>query len=95
MLGGAMKPIEDGLRYISRLLQTKIDKIFICGGIAAMPKITGILSDGLKIKVRHADPLANITLGGKIKLSNEDFLKYATAIGLAIRGTEQDVLMLK
>lgn len=91
----AIKPIEDGLHYIDRLLQTKIDKIFICGGIAATPKITSILSDELKIKVRHADPLVNITLGKKMKFGSEDFLKYATAIGLAIRGTEQDVLMLK
>lgn len=91
----AIKPIEDGLHYINRLLQTKIDKILICGGLAAAPKITSILSDGLKIKVRHADPLVNIALGKKIKFKSEDFLKYATAIGLAIRGTEQDVLMLK
>lgn len=94
ILPAAIKQIDAGVRYISRLLQIKIDKIFICGGVSAMPKITSVLSDGLKIKFRHADPLVNIVLGKKIKWSDDDILRYATAIGLAIRGTEQQVLLV-
>lgn len=94
ILRGAVKQIDTGVRHISRLLQIKIDKIFICGGVSAMSKITTVLSDGLNIKFRHADPLANIVLGKKIKWSDDDALRYATAIGLAIRGTEQQVLLV-
>ncbi len=88
----SVKQIDTGLRYINRLLQIKTDKIFICGGVSAMPRITSVLSDGLKLKVRHADPSVNIAIAKKIKLSTEDLLRYATAIGLAIRGTEHQVL---
>ncbi len=94
IFNSSVKQIETGLRYINRLLRIKTDKIFICGGVSAMPRITSVLSDGLKIKVRHADPSVNITVSKKIKLSAEDILRYATAIGLAIRGTEQQVLSI-
>ncbi len=90
----SVKQIETGLRYINRLLQIKTDKIFICGGVSTMPRITSVLSDGLKLKVRHADPSVNITISKKINLGTEDLLRYATAIGLAIRGTEQQVLAI-
>ena len=60
-----------------------------------MNKIAPILSDRLKIKVRLADPLANIILDKTIKLAGGELLKYTTAIGLEIRGTEYDLLKLK
>lgn len=94
ILCGAIKEIDAGVRYISRLLQIKIDKIFICGGVSAMSKIASALSDGLKIKFRHADPLVNIVLSKKIKWSDDDILRYATAIGLAMRGTEPQALLI-
>jgi len=84
--------IESGLSFINRILPVKSDKMYICGGVSQMSKLTSVLSDSLKIKVRHADPLKNIILGKKINLSNEELLKYVTAIGLAIRGVNNNIL---
>lgn len=82
--------IKSGLQYTSRLLKYRPDKIYICGGVSLMPKLTNVLSEKLKIKVRHANPLANIRLSKKLKISNQELLKYVTAIGLAIKGTENN-----
>ncbi|MFH1193799.1 MAG: pilus assembly protein PilM [bacterium] len=93
IVASSIKKIDTGIHYINRLLRVKIDKIYICGGVAGMAKLAGSLSDGLKIKVRHANPTANITVNKKIMLSDTELLKYTTAIGLAERGTEWDVLI--
>ena len=94
IISSSVKKIETGIHYINRLLRIKMDKIYICGGVSGMAKLTISLSDKLKVKVRHADPLGNIVVDKKIAASNEELLKYTTAIGLAIRGTEHDVLIL-
>jgi len=86
------KQIKSGLSFVNRILPTKADKVYICGGVSQMSKITSILSDNLKMKVRHADPLRNIALNKKINLSNEELLKFITAIGLAIRGINNNIL---
>jgi type IV pilus assembly protein PilM len=95
IVSSSIKKINTGIHYAERLLRVKIDKIYICGGVAGMAKLAGALSDGLKIKVRHADPAANIAINKKIMLSDSELLKYTTAIGLAERGTERDVLTFK
>ena len=95
IINSSVKQIRCGLQYVGRILKYRFDKIYICGGVAGMNKIAPILSDRLKIKVRLADPLANIILDKTIKLAGGELLKYTTAIGLAIRGTEYDLLKLK
>jgi len=89
------KKIETGTHYINRLLRVKIDKIYICGGVAGMAKLASALSEKLKIKFRRAEPAANITINKKIMLSDNELLKYTTAIGLAKRGIEADLLTFK
>ena len=95
IINSSTEQIKNGLQYINKVLKYKFDKIYISGGVSAMNKLAATLSDKLKIKVRHADPAVNIVLDKKIKLTGEELLKYATAIGLAIRGTEQDLFKLK
>lgn len=95
IINQSVKTIEVGISYINRLLKIKIDKIYICGGVSSMAKLAGALSDKLKIKFRHADPMINITIDKHLSISNDELLKYATAIGLALRGMERDVLTFK
>lgn len=65
-----------------------VKKIFICGGGANMKNIIGFLSGQLNIAVEIGNPWVNISHFGdkKFKISPEQSLKFATAIGLALRG---------
>lgn len=80
--------IKVGLQYIEKYLKYKPKKIYICGGVAMTSKIAVILSERLKVKFRHADPLVNIKVDKKLNCTSAELLKYTTAIGLAIRGAE-------
>ncbi|MFA5134057.1 MAG: pilus assembly protein PilM [Patescibacteria group bacterium] len=95
IINSSIKKIQTGINYINRLLRIKIDKIYICGGVASMAKLSNSLSEKLRVKIRHADPASKILIDKKLKISNEELLKYTTAIGLAIKGTERDVLAPK
>jgi len=95
IINSSAEQIKNGLQYINKILKYKFDKIYISGGVSAMNKLASTLSDKLKIKVRRADPAVNIVLDKKIKLADGELLKYVTAIGLAIRGTEHDLFKLK
>jgi type IV pilus assembly protein PilM len=88
----AAEQIKTGLKFINSFLVSKTDKIYISGGVAAAPKITGLLSEKLNLKIRHADPIINIKLKKGLNLVADDLLKYTTAIGLSMRGTEADLL---
>ena len=90
LIDSSATQIEIGLRYINKFLKYKPSKIYICGGVSLMSKLGNTLSERLKIKVRHANPLTNVSLSKKIKISNQELLKYTTAIGLAIKGTENN-----
>ena len=92
IIASSSKNIKTELAFVNRALKEKTDKIYISGGVSQMSKITTTLSSKLKIKVRHANPLTNIEMGKKINLSNEDLLKFVTAIGLAIRGSDNNFL---
>lgn len=65
-----------------------VKKIFICGGGANLKNIVGFLSGQLNIAVEIGNPWINIPHFGdkKFKISPEQSLKFATAIGLALRG---------
>ncbi|NQU84012.1 MAG: pilus assembly protein PilM, partial [Parcubacteria group bacterium] len=62
----------------------KISGIYLSGGGANLNKFDSILSQKLKIKVRKCDPTYGIQY--KDPLFQKQGPKYATAIGLAIRG---------
>lgn len=69
----------------------QLEKIIICGGGAAMEGICGFLSQTLKVPVEQGNPWVNILrqpLKEIPQISFEDSLKYATALGLALRGAE-------
>ena len=65
-----------------------ISKILLCGGGANLKGLCQLLSLELKIPVEIGNPWINILIGEKkeaAELSFEEFLKYTTALGLALR----------
>jgi len=80
--------IKTGLQYIEKYLKHKPKKIYICGGVSLTSKIAVMLSEKLKVKFRRANPLINIKVDKNLETKDIELLKYTTAIGLAIRGTE-------
>lgn len=67
--------------------------IRITGGGANMPALESYLSSKLKIKVRKANPWVNLFPVDKPPMPPEESLRYATAIGLAMRALEDPVLL--
>jgi len=66
-----------------------IRKILLCGGGANMKGVSEFLSQGLKMPVGLGNPWTNILPEPKREIPEipfEESLKYATALGLALRG---------
>jgi type IV pilus assembly protein PilM len=66
-----------------------ISKIMLCGGGANLKGFPEFLSDQLKIKIVLGNPWANILPENKketVQLPLGESLRYATALGLALRG---------
>lgn len=63
-----------------------IKKIILCGGGATLKGLPEFLSKQLSLPAEMGDPFANIPFAKKSKTKPEDFLVFATALGLAIRG---------
>jgi len=71
--------------------QSEIEKIIICGGGANLAGLTDYLRDKLNIPVEMGNPWVNVLKDSNEKqpLSPSDSIKYATAIGLALRGIRE------
>ena len=67
----------------------KIEKLILCGGGAHFRDIDTVLSRKLTIKVKRGDSLVNITKLPK-NFSEENSLSYTTAIGLALRASDEN-----
>jgi type IV pilus assembly protein PilM len=68
-----------------------IDKIILCGGESKLIGIADFISESLKINVEIGNPLQEMGREESLKgLSSGDFLEFATAIGLAIRGAKNN-----
>lgn len=65
----------------------KIEKIIIAGKGANLKGLSAYFSDRLKKQIMVGDPWINFNFGKKLPIINkEDSVRYATAIGLAMRG---------
>jgi type IV pilus assembly protein PilM len=64
-----------------------INKIYLCGGDSNLPGFAGYLATGLPVPVELANVLVNVNSLDKYvpEISFGDSLRYATAIGLALR----------
>ncbi len=67
----------------------KIETLYLCGGGALFREIDTVLSRKLAIKVLRADPLVNLSSKFPRKFPKDEALAYTTAIGLAIRATDE------
>lgn len=68
-----------------------VKKILLCGGGADLKGLDDFFSCELALPIEYADPWVNILSAEKKQntgLSVKESLKYATAIGLALRGTK-------
>lgn len=71
-----------------------VEKILLCGGGANLKGLSELLTLELKIPVELANPWVNILRKGQKKnfdLSFEKSLIYTTALGLALRGIEEEL----
>jgi len=64
-----------------------VKKVFLCGGGANLKGLTSLLSQQLELPVEIGNPWINVVKEGK---PLEESLKYATAIGLALRGIKYE-----
>jgi len=70
----------------------KVSKIILCGGGSNLKGFPELLSMELKLPVEIGNPWTNIS-PGKIEskqLTNEQFLGYSTALGLALRAIKKN-----
>lgn len=67
-----------------------VGKIFICGGGANLKNMAAFLTSQLDVLVEPGDPWTNVFSrdNKKNKMSLDKSLKFATAIGLALRGVD-------
>lgn len=77
---------QDHASHEHIFLKGGIQKIILCGGGAAIKGIAELFAAKLGIKSELADPFINVSPKSKKKLNSADFLPYATAMGLAIKG---------
>lgn len=71
----------------------EISKILLCGGGANLAGLTELLSMELKVPVELGNPWVNIPIKDKKEISEfslEKSLRYATALGLALRGIKEN-----
>lgn len=65
---------------------SKIEKIILCGGGANLKGLAAYMAKKLNKNVEIGDPWTNINLkGGANAINKENSIRYATAIGLALR----------
>ncbi len=82
---------EKYLNYCQAQYNQKAVKILLCGGGANLKGLVDFLGRKLKTPVELGDPWVNITAGQSKKtilLPYEESLRYATALGLALRGVQ-------
>jgi len=69
------------------------EKVLLCGGGANLRGLPECLTELLQIPVELGNPWVNILPQPKIEIPQMEYqqsLKYATALGLALRGTQDD-----
>ncbi len=69
----------------SSLGKSKIEKILVCGAGSKLKGLSSYLSNELNMPVLPGDPWVNIKVK-KLPYPTEEYLSYATALGLALKG---------
>lgn len=71
----------------------KIEKIILSGGGAYLKGLPEFISEKIEVPVEFGNPLANIQVPKKngFRISDERALSFTTAIGLALRGANNEI----
>ncbi|MCX6723257.1 MAG: type IV pilus assembly protein PilM [Candidatus Staskawiczbacteria bacterium] len=72
------------------LPEGKTEKIILCGGGAELKGLTDFMSKSLDISVEIGDPLINFLIKNPKNIIKENLLSFTTAIGLALRETNNN-----
>ncbi|TSC96081.1 MAG: type IV pilus assembly protein PilM [Parcubacteria group bacterium Athens1014_10] len=79
-----VKKTQEIINFYQNQTNKKINKILLCGGASNLKGLELFLSKKLKIETKKGNLLANLCLENP-PISPDDFLSYATAIGLSLR----------
>lgn len=85
---------HEHLHSADKVSQGAVGKVILCGGGANLKELVNVLSLELKIPVEMGNPWVNVLpepLKEIPKLPYYESLKYTTAIGLALRGSNQEI----
>jgi len=80
--------LKNHLKFYEDSSNQKIEKIVTCGGVANISGLMAVLEKNLQIPIVKANPGLNM-LHKNSPLSDDQFLVYTTAIGLALTGLEE------
>lgn len=69
---------------------SRVSKILICGGMAFIPGLPEYLNEKTKLETKVGNPWVNISIYPIKPVPKEEAPSYATAIGLCLRGFEND-----
>lgn len=85
-----IKYIKEAIEfYYSHFPQAnRITRIIMCGGGSNLNRLDKIISFKLKILARPGRPWKNLNNNKSINMTNSESLRYATAIGLALRAAD-------
>jgi type IV pilus assembly protein PilM len=96
VLNNLCAEIKNIIKFHSEHSDQQVQKILLTGGSAKMKNLDIYLKEQLQAigvtKVEMADPWTNLALLKNQPLDQSDILSYATAIGLAARGVDFEVL---
>lgn len=76
--------------FLEKNPHSKLEKILICGGVAYIPGLTDFFEKKTGIKTQPGSPWTNISIYPLKPVPKEESLSYAAAIGLCLRGFEDE-----
>jgi len=84
-----IQSLSSHLKFYEENSEKKIEKIIVCGGGANLPGLIACFEQNLKIKTIKGNPWINI-FEKEPPIPEDQSLIYTTAIGLALRGLEEN-----
>ncbi len=82
---------RDHSSYEYLLPDRKVEKILLCGGGAELKGLADFMSKSLDAEVELGNPLVNFSVKKPKKVPQKSLVSFATAIGLALRETNNNL----
>lgn len=84
VINDLLEELERIIQFYNNRASTKIETIFIYGGLSNLRNINLFLEEKLNTRIRRIEDIKNVNLGNNI-LMNRDISQYLNAIGAIIR----------